>query len=51
MKITDKMVREVAARIHKCPTDYRGPCWGATEADELVARMMLERAEKKARRA
>lgn len=34
-------VRAYAARLHRCPDGYEGPCWGPTEEDIEMAKRAL----------
>lgn len=54
MKITDKIcsglkipkkVMDLAHKIHRCPSDYRGPCWGPMHSDICSAQAKLDIAE------
>ena len=50
-----KKVMELAYKIHKCPGDYRGPCWGPTQSDICSAQARIDiaaiRATRRPRRA
>jgi len=38
---TTKDVQRLAARIHRCPEGYDGPCWGPTDDDRALAKHRL----------
>jgi ribosomal protein L37AE/L43A len=42
-----EQIKAESWKIHRCPREYEGPCWGPTEEDKAQAHENINRREKK----